>query len=107
MYGFPPCQVGYNPDGSTEDPVHPPCVNTVTNHTPPEFVALFVGSQWLHANLMTPVMALPLARNCPHELAPSGYGKDRGFMMRIFFPLNETDVPYPPGGLPPRQRLGL
>ena len=63
-------------------------------------MAYLVGSQWLHANLMAPVMALPLARSCPHELAPSGHGKDRGFMMRIIFPLNEKDAPYPPGGAP-------
>ena len=42
----------------------------------------------------------PHAPPAVRALAPSGYGKDRGFMMRIFFPLNETDAPYPPGGAP-------
>merc|ERR1711918_335292 len=39
-------------------------------------------------------MTFENARNCPHELAPDHYG-EHGFMMRIFFPMNETDVWYP------------
>lgn len=93
-YGFAPCQFGVKPDG-TYEPSHETCEREVTKETPKFLEVLFVGSQWLHANWLLPPMAFPNARNCPHDLAPQHYG-DRGFMMRVFFPLNETDVHYPP-----------
>lgn len=96
-YGFEPCQYGVNPDGSYEPgpPGFETCEQDVTPETPKFLEVFFVGSQWLHANWLLGPMAFPNARNCPHDLAPEHYG-ERGFMMRIFFPLNETDVYYPP-----------
>lgn len=95
-YGFPPCQLGIDVDGTVDaDDNDTSCVNTVTPETPKFMEVLFTGKQWLHSNWLLPPMAFPNARNCPHELAPASYG-ERGFMFRIFIPMNETDVLYPP-----------
>merc|ERR1712176_881470 len=93
-YGFPPCQVGIDTDGKSES-VLPSCAKTLTPDSPMTFEVLFTGPQWIHSNWLLPPMAWPHARNCPHELAPSHYG-ERGFMFRIFIPMNESDALYPP-----------
>merc|ERR1711972_90777 len=94
-YGFdPPCQYGIDEDG-TVDASAAGCATTVTPESPKTLDVLFTGPQWLHSNWLLRPMAFDNARNCPHELAPSHYGA-HGFMMRIFIPMNDTDVLYPP-----------
>lgn len=103
-YGFAPCQFGVDVDGSFEPgpPGYETCEQEVTIDTPKFLEVLFTGSQWLHGNWLLAPMALPNARNCPNDLAPEHFG-ERGFMMRIFFPMNETNVFLPPD---PRGRTG-
>ena len=61
------------------------------------FEVLFTGTQGLHANVLLPPMAWRNARNCPHDQAPGKYAVDgRGFMCRLFFPMGEGTVAYPP-----------
>jgi len=94
QYGAPPCQIGIDEDGSA-DTSEEGCNKTVTPETPKLLQVLFTGPQWLHSNWLLPPMAFHNARNCPHKLAPAHYG-DRGFMFRIFIPMNDTDVLVPP-----------
>lgn len=93
-YGFRPCQLGIDTDGKFPTDLDN-CSTTFTPDTPMTFEVLWTGPQWLHSNWLLPPMAWEHARNCPHDEAPSRYG-DRGFMFRIFIPMNETDVLYPP-----------